>query len=200
MGLRKKSRAVRRQEKPALDPKAVEVGRRIRTARKKKGINQVALAKLAGVSQITVFRNEKGEVHPELLTLRGYAGVLGVTVESLLGSEAMQATGASGRETHKELVKTDSQEVPRNVARLLAKIPDLSEEELTFLSRFSRLEEGRTTEELETILLAMRLAKNPDDETSRAAFNEHLERRATQDGMRTVDIAPKPEPRKAKKR
>jgi len=192
MRLRKKSRAVTRQGKPALDPIAVELGKRLKAARRKKGIQQVDLAKRAGVSQITVFRNEKGEVHPELSTLRKYAGVLGVSVESLVGAEGMQSMQALQT---KEPLKPDSQDVPRNVARLLGTISDITDEELTFLSQFSRLEEGRTTEELETMLLSMRLAKSPNEETIKA-FNDHLERRATASGMRKVDIAPKPEPKK----
>jgi hypothetical protein len=58
------------------------------------------------------------------------------------------------------------------------------------------LEEGRTTEELETMLLSMRLSKSPNDEELRTAFNDHLDRRANSSSMRKVDIAPKPESKK----
>jgi len=196
MRLRKKSRAVSRQGKPALDPDAVELGKRLKAARKKKGIQQIDLAKRAGVSQITVFRNEKGEVHPELSTLRKYAGVLGVSVESLVGTEGMQAMQAKDL---KPPIKTDSQDVPRNVARLLGIVPDITDDELTFLSQISRLDEGRTTEELQTMLLSMRVAKTPNEETIKA-INDHLERRALDHGMRKVDIAPKPEKPEPKKK
>jgi transcriptional regulator with XRE-family HTH domain len=189
MPVRKKSRRVKREEKPPLDPAAVALGRRLRAARLKKKMSQVKLARLAGVSPITLFRNEKGEAHAELNTLRRYAQHLGTTLENLLGSEAVSIANKDPN------TMTQDTNIPLPVARIIGAIPDVTDEELSFLAKHSRLEEGSvTTEELETLLLARRLSKQPT-EANRDAFNANLERRGLEVGMRHTN----PTPRKPKK-
>jgi transcriptional regulator with XRE-family HTH domain len=185
MAIRKKSRRVKRDEKPTLDPAAVALGKRLRAARLKRKMSQVKLARLAEVSPITLFRNEKGEAHAELNTLRRYAQHLGTTLENLLGSEAVSIASKDPN------TMTDDTNIPLAVARLIGAIPDVTDEELKFLSRHSRLEDGSvTTEELETLLLSRRLAKQPT-EANREAFNVHLERRGLEAGMRHTNPTPK---------
>jgi transcriptional regulator with XRE-family HTH domain len=191
MRVRKKSRPVTRLKKPTLDPVAVALGRRLRTARLKKKMSQTKLAKLAEVSPITLFRNEKGEAHAELATLRKYAQHLGTTLEYLLGSEAVAIPMAPKEAPPAPSSTSQDTNIPLAVARLIALIPNVTDEELTYLARYSRLEEGgATTEELETTLLGRRLGKDPSEE-NRKAFNDHLERRALDDGMRPTNPTPK---------
>ena len=59
--------------------------RRIRELRKKKGLSQEKLARLANVSFITVVKIESGESkHPTIQTMAGIAKALGISLDELI--------------------------------------------------------------------------------------------------------------------
>lgn len=63
-----------------------DLGRRIRTLRKKKGLTQEMLAPRAGVTLNSIVRIELGRtVDPHLSTLRGICNALDVSVGEILG-------------------------------------------------------------------------------------------------------------------
>ena len=61
----------------------IEIGRRIRETRKKKGITQAALAEAIGVRQGTLSAWERGGVDFRLNTLEAIAAALGVKMAKL---------------------------------------------------------------------------------------------------------------------
>lgn len=65
------------------------IGERLRALRQKRGMSQVLLADLSGVSHTSIHLWETGKKHPATKTLRPVAELLGVTVEYLInGNEA----------------------------------------------------------------------------------------------------------------
>jgi transcriptional regulator with XRE-family HTH domain len=63
----------------------MELGQRIRKARKARGWNQAELAKRLQVSATTITRYESGERHPDPTTLKKLADLLEVSADYLLG-------------------------------------------------------------------------------------------------------------------
>ena len=59
-------------------------GERLRTLRKKAGLNQTQLAEAVGVSLLTLFRWEKGERQPRLEEIKALAKALNVPENDLL--------------------------------------------------------------------------------------------------------------------
>ncbi|OPX94294.1 MAG: anaerobic benzoate catabolism transcriptional regulator [Pelotomaculum sp. PtaB.Bin104] len=68
---------------------------RIKEIRLAKGINQVTLAKMLGISQVDVSRKENGVTRVTVDDLRAFAKALEVPVSALL-DEASQSTGTAG--------------------------------------------------------------------------------------------------------
>ncbi|MCM8780820.1 MAG: helix-turn-helix transcriptional regulator [Candidatus Omnitrophica bacterium] len=59
--------------------------KRIRELRRKKGLSQEKLARLANVSFITVVKIESGESkHPTIQTMAGIAKALGISLDELI--------------------------------------------------------------------------------------------------------------------
>ena len=65
----------------------LEVGDRIREARKKAGINQEELAELARLNRVTVAKYESGKVEPGAQAIKRIADALDVTADALLGRQ-----------------------------------------------------------------------------------------------------------------
>ena len=63
----------------------LRLGKRIRTARKGRGLTQAALAEHSDVSTETVSRIERGEVWPGVPVAMSMAAALRMSVDSLLG-------------------------------------------------------------------------------------------------------------------
>lgn len=77
----------------------IEIGERIRTKRKERGLSQQELAELASLNYVTVSKYESGKVEPGAKALTRIANALDVTTDVLLGrkeeitgSEPNQAT------------------------------------------------------------------------------------------------------------
>jgi len=66
------------------NPKAIEVGKRIRQAREAVGMTQIQLGSRVGVSDAAITQYEGGRNLPRLRRLEAIAEVLGVTTEWLL--------------------------------------------------------------------------------------------------------------------
>lgn len=64
------------------------VGRRVKVARQNAGMHPQGFARKAGVSDTTVYAWERGAVDMGIHGLVRVAGLLGVTVSSLLGEDA----------------------------------------------------------------------------------------------------------------
>ena len=62
------------------------LGANIRKARKQAGMTQAQLAKSLGIAQSAVTHWEAGDTRPNTARLAGLAGVLGTTVDDLLGT------------------------------------------------------------------------------------------------------------------
>lgn len=59
--------------------------KRIRELRRKKGLSQEKLARLANISFITVVKIESGESrHPTIQTMAGIAKALGISLDELI--------------------------------------------------------------------------------------------------------------------
>ena len=68
----------------------MQIGSRIKAARKAKGITQEALARELGVAVMTVSRWERDDAKPPLVRLQDLADALDITVRDLLtDSEAV---------------------------------------------------------------------------------------------------------------
>ena len=65
----------------------IEIGERIRTKRKERGLSQQELAELASLNYVTVSKYESGKVEPGAKALTRIANALDVTVDELLGRE-----------------------------------------------------------------------------------------------------------------
>ena len=63
------------------------LGERITTLRKERGLTQVQLAELLGYSQQQVLSFEKGRRRVPVSALPSLAGILGVSIEELLGAD-----------------------------------------------------------------------------------------------------------------
>jgi len=73
-----------------------EMGQRIATLRKARGLTQVQLAEKIGVAQQTLAHYEAGRLRLLAGALPRLANYLGVAVEDLLGSAPRRATGKRG--------------------------------------------------------------------------------------------------------
>ena len=62
---------------------------RLAEVRKAKGISQERLARLSGVSRLTIARIETGITSPTIITLKKIADALCVTVGELIGERAV---------------------------------------------------------------------------------------------------------------
>jgi DNA-binding XRE family transcriptional regulator len=165
-------------------------------------MRQSLLAKGAEVSPITVFRHEKGEVFPSLETAQKYASVLEVSVESLLGSSAMLPIDKSLEASEGSPEDSEPPDVPRRVARLLSRVGDVSEDELTALTALSKtasLRQFGVADELELLLLTLRVSRDYASEDI-DALQQHMLRRSAERGLKRVDLTPGTGPRKPKKR
>lgn len=72
----------------------VDVGERIREARKMMGLNQEELAELARLNRVTVAKYESGKVEPGAQALSRIADALDVTTDELLGRGSADGLGA----------------------------------------------------------------------------------------------------------
>ena len=70
----------------------IDVGDRIRDARKRMGLNQEELAEMARLNRVTVAKYESGKVEPGAQALSRIADALEVTVDELLGREVEQGS------------------------------------------------------------------------------------------------------------
>lgn len=61
-----------------------DIGKRIKTIRKRRGLTQADFARMIGVTRPTVISWERGVTVPVLYTLKRLSGVLGVTLEYLM--------------------------------------------------------------------------------------------------------------------
>ncbi len=64
-----------------------DVGKNIKEMRKRKGLSQVKLAKMAGISQAALSAIERLDNTPSTYTIKKIADVLNCTVAELLGEE-----------------------------------------------------------------------------------------------------------------
>ncbi len=100
---------------------AKTIGRCIRTAREKANLTQGALAELAGVSDETISRLERGTYLPTLATLRAFADALGMTLDELVrgaGKPKPLRAVTMGRDVRR-LAERAAQLTPTGVRRLL---------------------------------------------------------------------------------
>ena len=65
----------------------VDVGERIREARKRANLNQEELAELARLNRVTIAKYESGKVEPGAQALSRIADALDVTLDELLGRQ-----------------------------------------------------------------------------------------------------------------
>ncbi len=64
---------------------SIELGKRIRQAREKRGLNQLGLGLLLCLSQSAISRYERGVRIPDAILLKEMAKILNCSVDSLLG-------------------------------------------------------------------------------------------------------------------
>lgn len=77
----------------APKPDDIELGRRIRAARKAAGLTQASAAERAKIQEETLRAIEAGKRGPSRAVLRRLADALGVTAARLLGSDDEKLTG-----------------------------------------------------------------------------------------------------------
>ena len=77
------------------EPFDIEVGLRVRTIRKAKGLTQVSLAEAAGVTFQQVQKYERGTNRISCSMLKRISEFLGVSMSELLGETASAVTGGS---------------------------------------------------------------------------------------------------------
>lgn len=85
----------------------MEVGERIRLARKDKGLSQKALAAKANLSTTAIQNYEYGKYKPKVEQVERIANALGVTAVDLMGIEYFDATIDTGQ-IRKEIDALDS--------------------------------------------------------------------------------------------
>jgi len=167
------------------------MGARIVAARLAKGLTQAQLAREAESQNVTVYRHEKGLVTPSLDAVVTYARLLEVSVEWIMhggpGGPVVREPATS--KLQRVSRQNESGDIPLVVAQLWAsgKLGEVTPEEIAFLARHARQEEGATEDDLELALLARRAA------TTRAkpeleAFNRAVQRQAAERGERSFDL------------
>ncbi|MBQ1215215.1 MAG: helix-turn-helix transcriptional regulator [Firmicutes bacterium] len=65
----------------------MEIGERLKELRKKRGMSQVELSKVSGVSQQAISNTETGRNDPSAETIRMLSSALGVSTSELLGED-----------------------------------------------------------------------------------------------------------------
>jgi putative transcriptional regulator len=80
---------------PELDPRSL--GRRVRQARRERGLTQSALAEAAGVTDETIGRLERGTFEPALSTAAAVAEALGVTLDGLVWPSRLRDVASAPR-------------------------------------------------------------------------------------------------------
>lgn len=71
------------------------IGRRLRELRDRKGMTQARLAEAVGVDQSLVSHYERGEVRVHGALVAGFAKVLGVSADEILGLKELKASRTS---------------------------------------------------------------------------------------------------------
>ncbi len=85
---------MRSDKTEAVNPRAREIGARLRALREGRALTQGEVAERAGMKTTTVIsRIEHGLVQPRAKTLRRLAEALGVAVERLTGAEELLSGG-----------------------------------------------------------------------------------------------------------
>lgn len=178
----------------ALDPEVVAIGARIRQARIAKGMKQAALSQIISPGQnVTVYRHEKGTVRPLMVNIMKYAAALDVTSDWIMKGGPFGGPEGPAQIESKPLSRVkdaDAGQVPMVVAQLLASGrlgPDVSVDEIAFLSRHARVEPGLTADDFEVDLLARR-ARNTRSEIDLAALNAALSRHVVEHRERTFEL------------
>lgn len=83
----------------------MELGQRIKAARKSKGLTQEQLAKKCNLATITIRQYELGKRKPSITQLAELAQILGVNFDTLIGLETFE----SPEDFHKEWERITSQ-------------------------------------------------------------------------------------------
>ncbi len=102
----------------------IELGTRITALRKTQRITQVQLAEQLGVSQQTVTAYESGKRRVPISHLPRLAGLLGVTVEELLGTQAKRSTGKRGPAPKLQQQLEQIQALPKAKQRAITQVLD----------------------------------------------------------------------------
>jgi transcriptional regulator with XRE-family HTH domain len=69
----------------------VQIGRRVRQARKNAGYSQDELAKILGLTQGAISKIERGAIYPSVVTAMHLAEALSIPLVDLLGNENGQS-------------------------------------------------------------------------------------------------------------
>ncbi len=104
-----------------MDHLYIELGRRLREARKNQDLTQAALAERVGVSRTSITNVEQGNQHVPIHVLYQMARALGVPASSLLPDEA---TLDRADEPDHEMIRRLKPKERKQVAALLQQIPD----------------------------------------------------------------------------
>ncbi|MDE2381823.1 MAG: helix-turn-helix transcriptional regulator [Xanthomonadaceae bacterium] len=102
----------------------IELGTRITALRKTQRITQVQLAEQLGVSQQTVTAYESGKRRVPISHLPRLAGLLGVTVEELLGTQAKRSAGKRGPAPKLQQQLEQIQALPKAKQRAITQVLD----------------------------------------------------------------------------
>ena len=97
----------------------IELGTRITALRKTQRITQVQLAEQLGVSQQTVTAYESGKRRVPISHLPRLAGLLGVTVEELLGTQAKRGPAPKLQQQLEQI-----QALPKAEQRAISRVLD----------------------------------------------------------------------------
>lgn len=100
----------------------VELGQKIATLRKERGLTQVQLAKFLGCSQQRIVSLEKGRRRVPVIDLPVLSKALGLSVEELIGFETKPAKRGPTPKLQRQLEKLS--QLPRSQQRFVSKMLD----------------------------------------------------------------------------
>lgn len=117
----------------------MKLPKRIRELRKNKGLSQIRLGEIMGVSQQTVAKWEAGRREPNLQTVVELARFFGVTVDYLSGNSDEPNPREIPPEEMAELeARADREAVAMTDAELAAKLPEELRDGMLALIRLER--------------------------------------------------------------
>lgn len=102
----------------------MEIGQRIRSMRKERGITQVQLSKLTGISQSSISDIEKLTNNPSSVTLRLIAKALQCTVSELLGEDIKKEQEIQVDPLRESIIR-DYDQLPPEAQQLVRQYIDL---------------------------------------------------------------------------